>query len=189
MVDSTTWMVWEGVIPPEKCTELIQKFYVEDESIDATVFDDDGNPEKKASVRQTRLCWDKDRNSELSKLLFDFGLAANSFGGWRLSLERLEDVQVAKYENSAFYNYHVDAYFGKVDQFGFQRKLTAILLLSDPKTYDGGDFSFFTGEEVFMPKKQGTVIVFPGTTLHRVSPVTEGVRFSATAWVGGAPFR
>jgi hypothetical protein len=34
-------------------------------------------------------------------------------------------------------------------------------------------------------RRQGTVIVFPSTVLHRVSPVERGVRYSLVAWYLG----
>jgi PKHD-type hydroxylase len=183
------WWVWENVIPHDKCDEILAKHYQEDKSEDAGVGVDEGVRQTDESIRKTRVCWDKDQQSELRQLMFDFALAANRFAGWRLQLERVEDVQLAKYEDNGFYNFHNDSNFGTVDEFGFQRKITVILQLSDESEYEGGNFSFFTGREIFMPRSKGSIIAFPCLLLHRVSPVSNGTRFSATAWAGGAPFR
>jgi PKHD-type hydroxylase len=39
------------------------------------------------------------------------------------------------------------------------------------------------------PREKGTVIMFPSYLLHRVTPVTKGVRKSLVLWVGGTTFR
>ena len=39
------------------------------------------------------------------------------------------------------------------------------------------------------PKERGTVIAFPSYQLHRVTPVTAGIRKSLVAWVLGPDFR
>ena len=36
---------------------------------------------------------------------------------------------------------------------------------------------------------QGTIIVFPSMLPHRVTPVTEGVRYSLVQWFSGPDFR
>ena len=38
-------------------------------------------------------------------------------------------------------------------------------------------------------KGQGTVFCFPSYMLHRVTPVTKGVRKSFVLWLGGSSFK
>ena len=190
MNNGNLWWLWEGAIPPEECDKFINTFYVEKDSIDATVGTEGLHPNPEYGYwRKTRICWDKDKNSTLYNTMYSFVLQANVEAGWRLALQGMEHIQLAKYENSGFYDFHMDTYYGNVNPWGNQRKLSAVLLLSDPSTYVGGDFVFFAGKEVVMPRTRGTVITFPGTMLHKVTPVTEGVRFSATAWADGPPLR
>jgi PKHD-type hydroxylase len=40
-----------------------------------------------------------------------------------------------------------------------------------------------------VPRDQGTIIVFPSTMLHRVSPITKGIRRSVVGWAMGPPLR
>ena len=83
------------------------------------------------------------------------------------------------------YGRHVD----RIRNFA-QRKLSCSIQLSDPETYKGGDFFLYEGElGTPLPKKQGTLIVFPSYILHEVKPVTEGERNSLVAWVSGPSFR
>ena len=70
------------------------------------------------------------------------------------------------------------------------RKLSMSLQLSDPADYEGGDlqFKFGKGKETFQ-RKRGMMAIFPSWTLHRVTPVTSGVRHSLVAWISGPPFK
>ena len=40
-----------------------------------------------------------------------------------------------------------------------------------------------------LPREKGTMIVFPSFCLHRITPVTRGVRKSMVAHLAGKPFR
>ena len=70
------------------------------------------------------------------------------------------------------------------------RKLSMVLGLLDPDEYEGGDFEIKTGvESQVLPLKKGRVIAFPSWTLHRVTPVTKGIRKTVVIWVGGPKFK
>ena len=64
----------------------------------------------------------------------------------------------------------------------FPRVLSCSLILND--NYEGGDFSFFGGEYI-VPKKAGSVVVFPSNFCfpHAVKPVTKGNRHSIITWI------
>jgi len=82
---------------------------------------------------------------------------------------------------------------------GLVRKLSIIVQLSDPEDYEGGDIYFSRppkdgrldaeGETIPQFREKGSVIVFPSYVRHKVSPVTKGIRKSATAWICGPPFK
>jgi PKHD-type hydroxylase len=58
------------------------------------------------------------------------------------------------------------------------------LFLSPPSTYEGGELVIeSTDAEQAYKLEAGSVIIYPSSTLHRVEPVTEGVRLVAVAWV------
>jgi len=70
------------------------------------------------------------------------------------------------------------------------RKLSLVLLLSDPEEYQGGNLELLMDKTpVSLRPKKGTVIAFPSFRLHRVTPVTGGTRRSLVTWVTGPPFR
>jgi hypothetical protein len=70
------------------------------------------------------------------------------------------------------------------------RKLSFILQLSDPSSYDGGDVILHNmNTDAAGFRKQGTLIVFPSYWLHRTSPVTRGTRHFISGWIHGHSFR
>lgn len=83
------------------------------------------------------------------------------------------------------YGKHVDNSYNTTT-----RKLSFTLQLSDPRDYEGGDLCLYFGKNPdIMVKEQGHVVVFPSYTLHEVTPVTQGTRYSLVSWITGAPFK
>ncbi len=101
-----------------------------------------------------------------------------------------EPMQLGIYAegDSGHYDWHVDA--SPMDQ-SVPRKLSMVMLLSDPSEFEGGDFQVKVGTDVAqtLECKKGRAWFFPSYTLHRVSPVTRGVRRSLVLWIGGPAFR
>jgi PKHD-type hydroxylase len=62
--------------------------------------------------------------------------------------------------------------------------LSATLFLSDAQDYDGGELVI---EDVFgehaVKGEAGELVLYPGSSLHRVEPVTRGARLAAVFWV------
>lgn len=70
------------------------------------------------------------------------------------------------------------------------RKLSLVLQLSDPAEYDGGDLELMYANDVFKcTRKKGLVYAFPSWILHRVTPVTRGVRRTLVVWIAGPKFK
>ena len=66
------------------------------------------------------------------------------------------------------------------------------MFLNDTSEYKGGKFQFNEGTEknaVDVPQIRGRMILFPSFMIHRVTPVTKGVRKSLVVWVLGPKFR
>jgi PKHD-type hydroxylase len=70
------------------------------------------------------------------------------------------------------------------------RKLSLVLQLSDPSEYEGGDLEIFAAPEpVKIEKQKGLVVAFPSFILHRVTPVTKGIRKTLVVWLAGPRFK
>lgn len=104
----------------------------------------------------------------------------------------LADMQytIYKAEDEGHYGWHVDELVSNGPNRVSARKISLTIQLSDPSEYEGGDFEFFTLRN--MPKElkeKGTVLLFPSSHMHRVTPVTKGVRKSLVAWFDGPNWR
>ena len=73
--------------------------------------------------------------------------------------------------------------------FAARRKVSVTVQLSDPREYDGGDLELMDGTmgggSTMAPAEQGCAAAFPSYLLHRVTPVTRGVRYVVVAWFAG----
>lgn len=104
---------------------------------------------------------------------------------WHYDIRSVQDIQIGHYEEGGHYDWHVDVTVP--DKNNLQRKLSAVLMLSDPNDYEGGLLEI---KGIELPKlKQGTLIIFPSYMKHRVTKVTKGNRFTAVAWAVGPAFR
>jgi len=73
---------------------------------------------------------------------------------------------------------------------GETRKLSMSLLLNEPGVdFEGGELQFQVGTVPDTPDTpKGRIIAFPSFMLHRVAPLTRGVRRSLVVWVTGPKF-
>jgi len=97
-----------------------------------------------------------------------------------------EGIQLTKYEApTQHYTWHCDRGLSTPI-----RKLSVSIQLSDPSDYEGGDLELLVGDK---PEKcergRGIATFFPSWTLHRVTPVTSGTRYSMVCWISGPPFK
>jgi PKHD-type hydroxylase len=68
--------------------------------------------------------------------------------------------------------------------FRIRSDLSATLFLADPDSYDGGELvveGAFGVQAVKLPA--GHMILYPASSLHRVEPVTRGVRVASFFWL------
>jgi PKHD-type hydroxylase len=91
-----------------------------------------------------------------------------------------------RYAGGQQYGGHVDGAIRPV--FGTPHRvrtdLSATLFLSDPSEYDGGELVVqdLLGESrIKFPA--GDMVLYPGTSVHRVEPVTKGARLAAFFWI------
>ena len=101
-----------------------------------------------------------------------------------------EPAQLGMYKSNdgGHYNWHIDCMGSHLTT---PRKLSMALMLSDTSEFEGGDLQVKTINDnaETLEQKQGRAFFFPSYTLHRVAPVTKGVRRSLVMWFGGPPFK
>jgi PKHD-type hydroxylase len=153
----------------------------------ATLFGRDVS-EEYGDIRITRTAWIAPGPE--TKWIFDRMLAvirALNDKAWQFDITGLsENFQYTIYQGSeGHYDWHVDQ-----GELAKRRKLSLSLQLSDPARYDGCDLQFHAANHIdTAPRTRGTVIAFPSYVLHRVMPITRGVRKSVVVWITGPKFR
>ena len=88
------------------------------------------------------------------------------------------------------------SYKGKI------RKLSTSVILSDGNDYEGADFEMIDSPSITPNdnrglrlikdpgfRTKGSIIFFPSSVWHRVTPITSGVRNSMVFWWLGPPFK
>jgi PKHD-type hydroxylase len=91
-----------------------------------------------------------------------------------------------RYTDGRSYGAHID---GAVRPIGgtpirVRTDLSATLFLTDPTEYDGGELAIGEGgDEKQVKLPAGDMVLYSGGTVHRVLPVTRGVRIAAFFWI------
>lgn len=89
-----------------------------------------------------------------------------------------------RYEGGGEYGFHVDGSVQSTHGGWVRTDLSATLFLCEPDSYEGGELivSDTYGEhEVKLPA--GDMILYPSSSLHRVTPVTQGARVCSFFWI------
>jgi len=110
---------------------------------------------------------------------------------YNFKLNGYDAIQYTTYDQTGqHYDWHMDTMLGKknIDSNDVRtRKLSLTMLLNDD--FKGGEFQINTGTEAeTIPTKKGRAILFPSFLIHRVTPVTSGIRKSLVIWVTGPKF-
>ncbi|MBL4692833.1 MAG: 2OG-Fe(II) oxygenase [Magnetovibrio sp.] len=178
------YAVIEAAFSAEECTRLVDVFdslEAADGGLVAGGFDHTVRQSSLVWVPETKdLAWVEDRFAkvvaEANRTVFGFAL-----DGFE------EQFQIAAYGPGHYYDWHIDQGQGFAAS---RRKLTISVQLTSPDQYAGGALEInANGSPFALPKVQGTAVVFASNTLHRVAPVTSGLRHSLVVWMHGPPFR
>jgi PKHD-type hydroxylase len=101
--------------------------------------------------------------------------------------KRVFPPRVNRYEgNTNAFGAHVDNAIRFTPDTGARMRtdVSCTLFLVDPNTYEGGELVFREGYgEQAVKLAAGDVIVYPGTTVHEVTPVTRGARIACFFWI------
>jgi len=140
------------------------------------------------SIRDSQVSWINciEDNAWIYQRLNDV-VFHNNEKFYNFDLTEMQPLQFTKYPaGSGFYVSHIDMAY----KSSSTRKLSFSVQLSDPSTYEGGDLLLHLRRKpTKMPRDRGTIIFFPSWTLHEVTPVTSGVRYSLVGWVTGPRFK
>jgi len=89
-----------------------------------------------------------------------------------------------RYEAGMSYGNHVDDSIMRSPK-PMRTDIAVTLFLSDTESYDGGELVILMpgGGEHRIKFPAGSLVTYPSASLHRVEPVTRGVRYAAVTWV------
>ena len=91
-----------------------------------------------------------------------------------------------RYAGGGHFGTHVDTAIRATASTGqrLRADVSATLFLTPPEDYDGGDLlveDTYGAHSVKLPA--GHMVVYPSSSLHRVTPVTRGARISSFFWI------
>lgn len=192
--DPQAYYWFQGALSKDEVNSIIELANKLPESKRASVISDDTGGGARSSMikwlpRSEDFNWLYARMIEMSEEanneLWDFDLYSS-----------LEDIQYTEYyaSENGHYDWHQDIGVG---EFPSKRKISITIQLSDSDEYEGGDLLICTGSSgsgeldhnIVSPRGAGVGVLFPSYMMHRVTPVTRGVRRSLVLWVGGAHFK
>ena len=211
-----SYYYWEDELPKGECEKLIKEFDTSTakdattghyqgtnalypEEIEAAKKEGEWDFEKDQpknmgvpddSIRRTKLNWFP-TNHKYNKILSDYVLKANKIM-YHYNVTKFTPCQFARYDVGDFYDYHQDSGHQIAEYEKETRKISMTVQLSNPDSYEGGEFYFYNGnKEEIEPeiKKQGSIVCFDSRMWHRVAPVTKGDRYSLVSWILGPRFQ
>jgi PKHD-type hydroxylase len=182
------WQLWKNYMPALECERLIAQA-LPITPIAATTF---GGAD---DIRRSKIRWISRMDPAWDWLFRDIEFVfrrANVAFGFDLNI--FHEVQFTEYdaEDSGHYGWHEDLKWVPAANTESQRKLSLVIQLSDPASYEGGDLELQINDNSPLPENLraiGTTMVFPAFTKHRVTPVTKGKRYSLVTWYEGPPFK
>lgn len=198
MIDQVTWRA--KILSSEACDAFLKEMRAVAWT-EAKIGDGGDNTVVNESIRASSIIW-LERTHWLTSVLWQAINRVNE-DVYGFELHDHEAVQVTKYEHGQHYQWHCDLLYpppdaGDKPRSEWQiRKLSMSLQLMDPRAYVGGEVqtrdargtswgSMTRGEDW---RAKGSVLVFPSTTQHCVSPVSSGARISAVLWTTGSVWR
>jgi len=178
------WAYWDNLFTPNECLQIINIGNSLSKNQAAVANADAYN----LKIRESNVSWiENDQNTEwifdrLANAVIDLNNRFFKFDLYGFT----EPLQFTEYKApTGHYVKHIDR--GAVMH---PRKLSLVLQLSDPSTYVGGNLELhYQNDPIIAPKDIGKLIVFPSFTLHGVTPITSGMRYSLVAWLSGPNFK
>jgi len=144
------------------------------------------------NIRSTKISWlelsneNKDIWNKLAKVVAEVNSRYFHFDLTGF----YEPIQLGIYtaEDKGHYDWHVDMF---VNNKNAPRKLSMVLMLSDPSEFEGGELLLKSDSDEYrsLSLAKGRAWFFPSYMLHKVTPVTKGTRKTLVLWVGGPQFK
>ena len=184
------WAYFRNYFTPEQCSKILEDG-LQLPAQDAKLGVAGMSEHEPGDYRKSKIRFIQQANHSQFQWLFDklwlMGMQANK-DWFNFHITNLSFIQLAEYDESysGEYKKHHDVFW--VNNDNYHRKLTCVIQLTNPSTYEGGDFEMYDLNEY--PNKdemrtQGTAIFLPSFINHAALPVTKGTRYSLAVWFEG----
>lgn len=183
---------WDNAFTDEELKEIETYCDSFDTEYARTMGTDDKSEIEKVRISDVRFFL---RNPDTAWIFdrINFVVTAVNEQFYGFELNGYESFQYTTYSGNKRGNYgwHMDMALGHATPVDVlePRKLSFTLLLNDD--FEGGEFEINEGREdtpSLTETRKGRFICFPSFMIHRVKPVTSGIRKSIVVWVTGPKF-
>ena len=96
----------------------------------------------------------------------------------------VHSILFSRYTEGMAYGQHIDNPIMGDGQQLARSDISWTLFLNDPSEYEGGELLMDSSQgQKSIKLPSGSLVVYPSTTLHQVTPITQGERLVAVGWV------
>lgn len=191
--NSGEWCYFRSYLSKETCEKIIEDA-LQIPAQDAVVGVNGINVNLNTEIRRSKVRFirsDDWRFTHLFDVLWKTATQANN-DFFNIHISKLDFIQFAEYDSSyeGEYKEHHDVFWNNQDPY-YHRKLTCVLQLSDPNSYEGGNLELTESGSSLDEhcRDQGSMIFFPSLIKHKANKVTKGKRYSIAAWFEGPKWR
>jgi PKHD-type hydroxylase len=200
---SYPWSYWDGAFNAEELDKVCKYFTEQGVERGTTVGKKDSitgetiqEPNEKVRISDVKFHFYDPTNENTLWIFQRINYVVESLNEqfFNYDLNGYDSFQYTEYQahEGGKYDFHMDTIMGKNKPANMPetRKLSVTLVLNDD--FEGGEFYMNNGQEKdaeLIPTGKGRLILFPSFLVHRVAPVTKGVRKSLVVWVNGPKFR
>jgi len=180
------FITWDDAFSSEELDRLVAY----GDSLDLQDAVISGPDSKVLAIRRSKVGW-IDNNPESAWVYDRLAYVARKINGKFFNFDLYGFVEHFQYtvyteDEASHYTWHQDM----SPDTECARKLSLVLQLSDPADYDGGDLETWgRTEPTKVDKKRGVIAAVPSWRMHRVTPVTRGIRKTLVLWVAGPSFK
>ena len=182
------YVTWENTFSDEELLKIIND--CDNIGTEQSTLLHDNGPVERLRISKTKFHFRDNSNAWIfDKLNFVIQAANEQF--YNFHLNGYESFQYTTYDKDGKYDWHTDIHLGSPFQANSpeHRKLSLTVMLNHD--FEGGDFEINVQSESNpqkIEKQKGRIVLFPSFMIHRVTPVTKGIRKSLVVWVEGPKF-
>lgn len=186
------YTIWNNCFTSEQLDQIIQMH--DQHGVETSTVGSDSALDSKIRKSSSAFHFkNADNNWIFDRLLYMTETTNDIF--FQFDLLGFEKYQYTVYNSTDYYDYHVDMVFGSTainQESHLARKLSVSIQLNDSSEFDGGNLELCYGlpdQPISLKLEKGTAVFFPSYMLHKVAPITRGVRKSLVVWALGPKFK